>query len=282
MPESEPQARVCIAHVSDLHFGRIAHPQIVAALLEEINGCNVDVVAVSGDLTQRARHHEYRKAAAMLGRMEAPTLVVPGNHDVYPWWLPFRRIFRPLARYRRFISDELAPVFERPGLAMLGINSAYGHTVKGGRIDAAARASIRSFFSTRPRTDFKVLVVHHHLTRLQALGPHDVARNARRVLDLSSATAVDLILCGHLHVSHIEPVAIVPENHRVVIASAGTATSSRGRASNVRTNFYNRITVYSDAFEIEERQFEAESMRFKLHRSMRFLRVSTAKPSVKP
>ena len=47
-----------IAHVSDIHFGKITHPQIVELLVEEINAFAPTVVVVSGDLTQRARDHE--------------------------------------------------------------------------------------------------------------------------------------------------------------------------------------------------------------------------------
>ncbi|MEF8816677.1 MAG: metallophosphoesterase, partial [Salinibacter sp.] len=71
-----------IAHISDLHFGRIAHPGIVEALVDEINEGLPDLVAVSGDLTQRARAPEYEAACDLLDALKAPTLVVAGNHDV--------------------------------------------------------------------------------------------------------------------------------------------------------------------------------------------------------
>ncbi|PSQ78533.1 MAG: transcriptional regulator, partial [Bacteroidetes bacterium QH_8_67_23] len=39
-----------IAHLSDLHFGKIAHDDIVPHLVAEINGSGADLVVVSGDL----------------------------------------------------------------------------------------------------------------------------------------------------------------------------------------------------------------------------------------
>ncbi len=261
-----------IAHLSDLHFGKIAHPGIVDALVNEVNGRELDLVTVSGDLTQRARSMEYQAASAMLQAFHAPTLVVPGNHDVYPWWYPFSRIFQPLARFRRLISDDKTPTFRRAGLAVLGVNSAHGRTVKGGRIGRSERTAMKKFFEEVPADDFKVLVIHHHLTQIQALGPHDVARKARKTLDLAGELRVDLILCGHLHISHIEPLEIVPETHRVVIASAGTSTSSRGRRKHRMTNFYNIITIDADSFIVEERRYEPDEDCFLSDSTTRFER----------
>ena len=50
-----------IIHLSDLHFGR-DRPELMAPLLERINGLNADLVAISGDLTQRARNRQFQQA----------------------------------------------------------------------------------------------------------------------------------------------------------------------------------------------------------------------------
>jgi len=261
-----------IAHISDIHFGRIVIPEIVDALVGEINEREVDLVAVSGDLTQRARRWQFQAARDMLDRFEAPVIVVPGNHDVYAWWYPHARIVRPLERYERYITQNLAPTFEADGIAALGINSAYGRTIAGGRIGSRALEAMGEFFVQRSNDLFKVLVVHHHLTKIQALGVHDVARRARRALEVASRTGVDIILCGHVHISHIEPVVISPAGHRVVIVSAGTATSSRGRKSNRRTNFYNVVSVTDKDFSVEERRYDPDKHRFEVEAVTTFVR----------
>ena len=43
-----------IVHLSDLHFGRV-DPRLIAPLLRTVERVAPDLVAVSGDLTQRAR-----------------------------------------------------------------------------------------------------------------------------------------------------------------------------------------------------------------------------------
>ena len=243
-----------IAHISDPHFGRIAHEDIVGALLDQINTPDIDLVVVSGDLTQRARPSEFRRARSMLDAIRAPVIVVPGNHDVFPWWSPWQRLTRPLARYRSIITDDLAPSFTHNGVAVLGLNSAHGATIKSGRVTPRALDTLTSFFEDHDEA-FKIMVLHHHLTKIRALGHHDIVRSAQEALDTAIDVGVDLILCGHLHISHIEPIEIVPGEDRLVIASAGTATSNRGRKWHRKTNFYNRITVSRDAFAIEERRY---------------------------
>ncbi len=262
-----------LVHLSDLHFGKIAHPSIVPALIDEINEREVELVAVSGDITQRARNREFRAFMAMQEQFQAPTLVVPGNHDVYPWWFPLRRIFNPLGRYRSFLGPDLWPVHSTDGLSVLGVNTAHGRTIKGGMLGTDVHLRVHQLFDKVPDRHFKVLVLHHHLTKIQALGPHDVARNARRTLDVASGAGVDLVLCGHLHVSHIEPITVNPQGHQIVVASAGTATSSRGRNSNRDTNYFNLIEIFEDRFVIEERKYNLETKRFEIEASREFERA---------
>lgn len=247
-----------IAHISDVHFGKIAHPGIVPALIDDINGSEVDLVVVSGDVTQRARRKEFKATREMLDAFDPPSLVIPGNHDVYAWWYLYGRIFNPLRRFQRLLSDDMTPSFEQDGVAVLGINSAHGRTIKNGRIRQAEREAIRTYFADKG-DHFKVLAVHHHLTEIEALGKHDVVRGATATLELVAAAGIDLVLCGHLHISHVEQMPVSSLQHPLVVASAGTATSSRGRKTNRNINFYNRIDVAPAFFEIEERRFSPAS-----------------------
>jgi Predicted phosphohydrolases len=189
-----------IAHISDLHFGRIADSGIVEALVDEFNERSIELVVLSGDLTQRARPSEYEAAQDLLAAIEAPTLVVAGNHDVYPWWRPLERLWSPLERYKRHITDDLAPTFETDEVAVLGLTSAHGATIKGGRFREADRDALREYFRDVPGDRFKILVVHHqlHPTAIGPISPHPVAHHAQKTLDEAADVGVNLILCGHL------------------------------------------------------------------------------------
>ncbi|MEM0962467.1 MAG: metallophosphoesterase [Bacteroidota bacterium] len=281
-PPREDAAQVpyprTLAHLSDVHFGKISDDRIVGALVSEVNASGVDLVVVSGDLTQRARTSQFQQARAMLDAFDPPVLVVPGNHDVRAWWHnPIDRLWRPDKRFREHITDDLAPAVAVPGLAVLGLNSAHGRTIKGGRIRPDHVDAINAFFRDQPEEAFRILTLHHHLLRLEGLGSHDVSRGASRALDAAHRARVDLILCGHLHRSHVAPIQLAPAGdegrHRIVVASAGTATSSRGRGDNAGVNIYNWIRVGSDEFSVSERRFDNAAGRFQEARVSTFERV---------
>jgi 3',5'-cyclic AMP phosphodiesterase CpdA len=86
-----------IAHLSDLHFGRLDEP-VAAALVEHLREVPVDLTVISGDFTQRAFASQYRSAAAFRSRLPSPQIVVPGNHDV-PLWNLVARTFDPMRAY---------------------------------------------------------------------------------------------------------------------------------------------------------------------------------------
>ena len=72
-----------IIHVSDLHFGWPCDLEQVAELVRLAPELEPDAIAISGDLTQRARHGEFQRARVFIDRMNAvaPTLV----DAVLPW-----------------------------------------------------------------------------------------------------------------------------------------------------------------------------------------------------
>lgn len=259
-----------IAHISDIHFGRIAQPGIVEAIVEDVNGHDVDLVAASGDLTQRARTGQYRAAREMLDSFEAPWLTVPGNHDVFPWWRPGSRLMDPLRRFREHITDDMTPRYELDRAVVQGINTAYGWTVLGGRLGTEARAAIEAGLGGHESGRMNILVMHHHLIQLSNVGKHDTVRGARKALRTAEKSGVDMILCGHLHISHVEPIELGQNGTHLVIVSAGTATSDRGRGKHRQTNFYNLIDIYPECVRITERRFDSDTDGFETHGEHQF------------
>src|SRR5690242_17510147 len=97
-------------HISDLHAGPAFNPIIADKVAYEAHELKPDLLVVSGDLVQRADFvSQWHTIIAFLKRLPQPRLIVPGNHDV-PLFHAHERLFRPLDRYKRFITSDLNPV----------------------------------------------------------------------------------------------------------------------------------------------------------------------------
>lgn len=79
-------------------------------LLDFIRETTPDLVAIYGNLTQRARTHEFQSARRFLDQIPSPKIVVAGNHDV-PLHNLFSRFLRKLDRYQFYISHDLEPFY---------------------------------------------------------------------------------------------------------------------------------------------------------------------------
>ena len=146
-------------HLSDLHFGR-TDPAVVTALRQIAQRLAPDLIAVSGDLTQRARKREFVAARGFLDSLAAPKIVVPGNHDV-PLYNVVARFFGPLERYRRHLAPEVEPAFVDDEMAVVGINTARSLTFKGGRINRSQVQRAIALFCATSDERIRILVTHH-------------------------------------------------------------------------------------------------------------------------
>jgi len=101
-----------VFHVSDLHFGWPAVPEQIQAIEEIIQAKKYDVVAISGDLSQRARAGEFQRAAAFIrdAKKVSKVITIPGNHDVKWWRAPLGFGNKPdvYHNYRSFIDKNLS------------------------------------------------------------------------------------------------------------------------------------------------------------------------------
>ena len=243
-PASAPVRTV--VHLSDLHFGR-EDPAVVAGLVHSLTTINPDAVAVSGDLTQRARRQQFLDARAFLDALPFPRVVVPGNHDV-PLYNIVTRLLSPLGGYGRHIEPNLAPVHTAEGILLLGLNTTQRWRVKDGRYRTAAIAGICERFRAVGDDVVKVLVAHHPFDP----GDDEVRGWARgaRALDALTRGGVDVILTGHMHVSASGHRASRYDagGRSAVIVEAGTATSTRLREA---TNAFNVLRLSPSRIVVE-------------------------------
>ena len=234
-------------HLSDLHFGRIDAP-LLQPLIEMTRALAPNAVVISGDLTQRAREAQFKEARAFLDRLPPPHIIVPGNHDV-PLYDLVARFFRSLRMYRRHITEDLEPFYADGEVAILGLNTARSLTIKDGRISKHQIATIRRQMCGMGKEIIKMLVTHHPFDLPDGSHHKTIVGRAHEAMGMIAQCGVDVILSGHLHVSHIGHAAKRFDVHgrSTLLVQAGTATSTRARgepnAFNVIRSDGPRLTV---------------------------------------
>ena len=223
-----------IAHLSDIHFGA-NDEKIVAATEAWLLKRRPDLVIISGDFTQRARVAQFREASAYLNRLKSAglkVLAIPGNHDI-PLFNIIQRFAAPLDRYKRFISNNLAPWFEDDDVAILGINTARSLTIKDGRINHEQIALMRQRFGTVPEHKTRILVTHHPLFAMPIGKGTELSEAVGRHEDAVAAVCeagVHIALAGHFHRTYAESASKMAESlGTALVIQAGTATSTRLR-----------------------------------------------------
>jgi 3',5'-cyclic AMP phosphodiesterase CpdA len=251
-----------IAHISDIHFGRI-DLNIVEGLVADVSQRQPTLLVVSGDLTQRARRRQYTAAAALLARLPRPQLVVPGNHDV-PLYDLIRRAFAPLQFYQRHITSDLRPLWRDDEMLVVGLNTtrALSPRLKGfwkdGGISAAQLDDLREVFCNTSEDLFKIVVTHHPFIPAPGQDPDDIVHGAAAALQCMQQCGVDLLLAGHLHVCYSGDVRTHHQavQRSILSVQAGSATSTRCRG---QPNSYNWIIIHPDHVTIETRSWDGRS-----------------------
>lgn len=236
-----------LVHLSDLHFGRI-DDDLLAPLRACIERLAPDLVVVSGDLTQRARSHQFEEARAWLDTLPGPQIIVPGNHDI-PMFNVVARFLTPLDKYKRHVTADLAPAYVDDEIAVLGLNTARSLTIKDGRINQEQVDLLKQRFGELQGDRVRIVVTHHPFDLPAHYNPDDLVDRAPMAMQAFAECGVDVLLAGHVHASHAGssddryPIT----GYAALAVQAGTATSTRTRGEE---NSFNVLRVESGRVEV--------------------------------
>ena len=280
---------VQLLHTADLHFGGAADVRQIEALEAMLPDLRPDAVVVAGDVTQRARHGEFQRARAFLLRAAevAPTMVIPGNHDVQWWWRPFIPFAHDVLyrKYRRYCGDDLTPALTLPGVAVVvAANTSHGLAwgsltprlrdmgVKG-HLTKKEILRVAGVFAAAPHDLARVLVLHHNVLRgeiSQRMGLARWRQAQRRIVE----SGADVVLCGHDHQEGADVLG-----GKVVVSTCGTI-SRRTRGN--RPSSFNLVTLEPTAVQITFFRWDGERSRFRASDTFAFARHGHAERMAVP
>lgn len=195
-----------LAHVSDLHLqppgaesgiiGPTSH-DIASAIVDDLIAIarGLDLIVVSGDLTEKADAASFIAFERMFSRIGIPIVVVPGNHDG-------PTAMRNYARQSSFLAhwDISKRAVEIGGMRLLGLDTCL-ENLTSGALGVDALALVETEIARQ--SEAPLILVMHHPPLLLGLKTFDGFCELDRgdeLLRILKKTKKDiLILSGHVH-----------------------------------------------------------------------------------
>lgn len=188
-----------IFHLSDIHFG-LADQRALDWAAREIAVRRPDAVAITGDLTMRARHREFAAACDWIQSLDVPVTVEIGNHDL-PYFNLVERFFDPYRRFRA-IQGLVEREIDLPGIAIVPLKTAVRAQPRfnwsKGWVTAAALRQCLDAIDALPQGTRALVAVHHPLREVGTAGTA-LTRGGRNALEQLAGRPVLAVLSGHVH-----------------------------------------------------------------------------------
>lgn len=210
-------------HVSDLHFGR-EDQAAVGWFSECVRREQPNAIAITGDLTMRARRSEFLQATAWIQSLGPPVTVEMGNHDLPDVDL-IARFFFPYRRYR-----ELETLVEReidmPGVSLVPLKTTaraqWRLNWSRGIVTRRALEQTLAAIAALPPLQNIIVTAHHPLVEAGTRG-RALTRGGDTALRELAAAGVQAVLSGHVH----DPFDLVHQTEAGPIRMIGAGTLSR-------------------------------------------------------
>jgi 3',5'-cyclic AMP phosphodiesterase CpdA len=253
-----------LLQISDPHFGT-EQPPVVAALLELARQLQPEVIALSGDLTQRARKAQFAAAGDFVAQLPpARVLAIPGNHDI-PMFNVAARAFTPYANFQRVFGTDLEPLHDSEHMLVIGVNTTRPRRRKDGEVSKEQIESVAARLRSARSQQLRIVMVHQPVHVIRPEDLENLLHNYRLAVPVWSAAGADLIMGGHIHLPYVRPLeehfADLPR--RVWAVQAGTAVSQRVRHEAPNSVNVIRHHAKQATCEIERWDFTATSREFR-------------------
>ncbi|MET0587555.1 MAG: metallophosphoesterase [Novosphingobium sp.] len=214
---------VTIFHLSDIHFG-LVDPVALAWAESSIAREKPDAVAITGDLTMRARHREFDAAREWISGLLPPVTVEVGNHDM-PYFNLWERFTDPYRRFRG-MESMVEREIDLPGLALVPLKTTaraqWRFPWSNGWITEEALGQTLDAIDALPSGTHVLVTAHHPLVERDPNGKL-LTRHGEMAMAELAARGVMAVLTGHIH----DPFDMVHETSKGPLRMIGAGTLSR-------------------------------------------------------
>jgi len=241
---------ITLFHLSDIHFG-LEDTRALAWVERCIDEERPTAVAVTGDLTMRARRHEFAAANSWIAALDTPVTVEVGNHDL-PYFNLIERFADPYKRFRA-IESLLERELDLPGLAIVPLKTTaraqWRWPWSNGWITQDALRQTLAAIDAVPAPKRVLVTAHHPLPERRADGKL-LTRGGTEALEELAARGVLAVLSGHIH----DPFDMVAETAKGPVRMIGAGTLSRRIRSTPPS--FNQLTYAEGQLTVKVRNLE--------------------------
>ena len=179
-------AELKVAILSDIHVSPgNPNEQRLQQAIAEINESDVDLVIVTGDLSNRGATAELTRVKELLDQLNKPYRALPGNHETN-WSDNGALAFAELFRSERF-------AFERNGVLLIGFSTGPYLKMGDGHVRAEDIAFLKDTLAERAADQKPVIVFCHYPLA-------DELSNGVEIAEVLAPYHVLGLVCGHTHV----------------------------------------------------------------------------------
>ncbi len=186
-------------HFSDVHFG-LEDKRALAWAEECIVREKPAAICITGDLTMRARHREFRAACKWISALGPPVTVEVGNHDM-PYFNLVERFTDPYRRFRA-IEALLERQLDLPGVAIVPLKTVaraqWRFPWSNGWVTDQALAETLGAIDALPAGKRVIVTAHHPLTERDPKGKL-LTINGTATMEALAKRGILAILTGHVH-----------------------------------------------------------------------------------
>ena len=233
-----------IFHLSDIHFG-LENNRALDWVKQEIAEQRPDAVAITGDLTMRARHREFAAATQWINSLAAPVTVEVGNHDM-PYFNLLERFLTPYKRFRG-MKEKVEQELDLGSLAIVPLKTAVRMQPRlnwsKGWVSRDALDRCLLALDALPAGTRALVAVHHPLREVGTQGTALTKHGDRALRELARRN-VTAVLSGHVH----DAFDIMEETTEGAVRMIGAGTLSQRTRSTPPS--FNEITWNGETLEV--------------------------------